>query len=295
VKLPVLKGGGSASRQCFAAGSNPVKTDGQAMTNLNLKLFDSHCHLEDRAFDGDLPTVLKRSADAGVAAIMIVGTTLDRCNKAVALAESRPGLFASVGIHPHDAKDCSEETLKRLLELTASPKVRAWGETGLDFNRMFSPQQDQERWLVRQIEIAAERDLPLIFHERDSNGRFLEILKASQNSRGDGVVHCFTGTESELKQYIRLGLYIGITGIITTKGRGASLRQLAAGIPIEQILVETDAPFLTPTPERNRTRRNEPAFVKSVLMKLAEVRREDPERLAEVIWENSCRLFNLDT
>ncbi len=263
------------------------------MTNLNLKLFDSHCHLDDRAYEEDLDSVIKHASAAGVERLMAVGINKDSSIQSIHLAELRPGVFASVGVHPHDAENCSETTLDFLKDLARNPNVKAWGEIGLDYNRMYSPRADQEKWFIRQIEIARELSLPIIFHERDSNGRFLEILKASRNSRGEGVVHCFTGTESELKQYIRLGLYIGITGIITIKSRGARLRELVPGIPIEQILVETDAPYLTPTPERNRTRRNEPAFVKSVLMKLAEVRGEDPERLAEVIWENTCRLYGI--
>lgn len=260
-----------------------------------MKLFDSHCHMDDRAYEEDLDSIIRRANAAGVEKMMAVGINKDSSLQSVHLAERWPGVFASVGVHPHDAEDCSEATLDFLKDLARNPNVKAWGEIGLDYNRMYSPRADQEKWFIRQIEIAGELNLPIIFHERESDGRFLGILNTFKNMRMEGVVHCFTGTESELKQYIRLGLYIGITGIITIKGRGASLRQLVAGIPIEQILVETDAPYLTPTPERNRTRRNEPAFVKSVLMKLAEVRGEDPERLAEVIWENSCRLFNLET
>jgi len=260
-----------------------------------MKLFDSHCHLDDRTYEEDLDSVIKRASAAGVERLMAVGINKDSSIQSVHLAERWPGVYASVGVHPHDAEDCSDTTLDFLKDLAKNPNVKAWGEIGLDYNRMYSPRADQEKWFIRQIEIAGELSLPIIFHERDSSGRFLGILNTFKNMRMEGVVHCFTGTESELKQYIRLGLYIGITGIITIKNRGVRLRELVPDIPIEQILVETDAPYLTPTPERNRTRRNEPAFVKSVLMKVAEVRGEDPERLAEVIWENSCRLFKLET
>jgi TatD DNase family protein len=242
----------------------------------------------------DLDSVIKRSSNAGVERIMTVGINKDSSIQSVRLAERWEGVYASVGIHPHDAKDGSEATLDFLKRLANNPHVRAWGEIGLDYNRMFSPRRDQEKWFIRQLEMATELNMPIIFHERESNGRFLDILKM-QNRRLEGVLHCFTGTKSEMEQYISLGLHIGITGIITIKGRGEHLRNLAAAIPMERILVETDAPYLTPTPERNRTNRNEPAFVKSVLMKLAEVRGEDPEHLAETIWENTCRLFHLGT
>ena len=201
-------------------------------------------------------------------------------------------------MHPwvftHDAKECSPDSLSFLKTLAQNPKVRAWGETGLDFNRLYSPKKDQEKWFIRQLEVANHLNLPLIFHERDSQGRFLEILKTHLKSNIDGVVHCFSGNKNELNQYLDLGLFIGITGILTIKKRGTKLRELAIQIPVSQILIETDAPYLTPAPEKNRTRRNEPAFVKSVLLRLAEVRNEDPDLLAQIIWENSNRLYRID-
>ena len=158
---------------------------------------------------------------------------------------------------------------------------------------MYSPKDDQEKWFIRQLEIADRFSLPVIFHERDSNGRLLEIVRAHYRKDGQGVVHCFSGNRAELEQYINLGLYIGITGVLTLQERGADLRKLAPIIPVKQILIETDAPYLTPAPEKNRTRRNEPAFVRQILFKLAVIRKEDPEYLASATWENSCRLFNI--
>ncbi|MFH2218236.1 MAG: TatD family hydrolase [Pseudomonadota bacterium] len=260
-----------------------------------MKLFDSHCHLEDRAYDRDRDSVVKRMRKAGVAGAMIIGVTRQRSIEAVSLAESLPGCYASVGIHPHDAKSCDESTLAFLADLAKSPKVRAWGEIGLDFNRMFSSRTDQEKWCIRQLEIADTLGLPVIFHERDSNGRLVEILKDHRDKlKKNGVVHCFSGDDNELKQYLDLGIYIGITGIVTLKGRGEALRQLVPRIPVDRLLVETDAPFLTPAPEINRTRRNEPAFVRSVLLKLAAVRNEAPDLLAGTVWGNTCRLFGID-
>lgn len=257
-----------------------------------MKLFDSHCHLDDQVYDNDIDEVIKRANCAGVDAFMIVGTTKDSSIKAVALAESRHNCYASVGIHPHYAKDCSEETLNSLYALASSnSKVRAWGEIGLDFNRMHSSQTCQEKWFIKQLETAYNAKLPIIFHERDSKGRLIEMLKFHSENGIKGVIHCFSGNKTELKQYLDLDLYVGITGIITIKGRGANLRELASYIPIERILIETDAPYLTPAPEKNRTRRNEPAFVKSTLLKLAETRKENVEHLSTIIWENTCRLF----
>lgn len=259
-----------------------------------MKLFDSHCHLDDRVYDKDIDEVIKRAKNAGVAAAIVVGIDKKSSSKAVAIAEYHEGFYASIGIHPHNAKEADETTLNFLCNIAGNPKVLAWGEIGLDFNRMYSPKKDQEKWFIRQLEIADELNLPVIFHERDSNGRFYEILKDHFQKGREGVIHCFSGNKTELRQYLDLGLHIGITGILTIESRGSNLRNLVPYIPMERILIETDAPYLTPAPEKNRTHRNEPAFVRSVLQRLSEVREEDPDYLSDVIWKNTCRLFKIE-
>ncbi len=259
-----------------------------------MDLFDSHCHLDDPSYKSDLNAVLARARAAGVARMMVIGVTLRTSRLAVELAKSHPGVYASVGVHPHDAHECNEEILDQLIALARRPEVRAWGETGLDFNRMYSPRSGQEKWFVSQLEAAAELGLPMIFHERDSQGRFLELLETRPPPAGNAVIHCFSGTRLELTRYLDLGYYIGITGIVTLKERGEPLRRLAPLIPSNQLLVETDAPYLTPDPERRRFRRNEPAFVRSVLLKLAEVRRQDPAELAQIVFDNTCRLYRIE-
>ena len=259
-----------------------------------MNIFDSHCHLDDKSYAKDLEAVVERARNAGVTRMMSIGIDRRTSVQAVSLAQARQGVYASVGVHPHDVKNCSDATLRDLEDLAQNQKVRAWGEIGLDFNRMYSPQKDQEKWFERQLEIAGRLEFPMIFHERDSNGRFLAILKNQGQAHINGVVHCFSGNRHELEQYLALGLHIGITGIVTLKGRGAQLRQLVPGIPADRLLVETDAPYLAPEPENKSIRRNEPAFVKSVLLKLAEVRNDDTEALAKTVWENTCRLYNLE-
>lgn len=259
-----------------------------------MNIFDSHCHLDEKSYGKDLNAVLDRARKAGVIRMMTIGVNGRTSGKAVSLAQSHEGVYASVGVHPHDVKNCSESVIRYLTGLAKNEKVRAWGEIGLDFNRMYSPRKDQEKWFERQLEIAGRLGLPMIFHERDSSGRFLEILKSQGLSEINGVVHCFSGNRQELDQYLALGLHIGITGIITMKSRGAQLRELAPIIPADRLLVETDAPYLVPAPERNRSRRNEPAFVKSVLLKLAEVRKENPQKLAQIVWQNTCRRYGLE-
>lgn len=258
-----------------------------------MKLFDSHCHLDDNSYDKDIENVIKSAEANGVFRMMIAGTNKKSSQKAVSMAESYQGIYASVGVHPHDASNCTDFVLETLRNLAKSPKVKAWGETGLDYNRMYSPREDQEKWFIHQLEIADDLKLPLIFHERDSGGRLLNILKEKPGNNRKGVVHCFSGNKAELIKYLDLGFCIGITGILTIESRGAELRKLVQHIPTDKLLIETDAPYLTPAPEKNKTRRNEPAFVKSVLMKLAQVRNEDPESLAEQVWENTCELFDI--
>jgi TatD DNase family protein len=259
-----------------------------------MKIFDSHCHLDDKSYRKDLERVIERAHQAGVVRMMSIGVNKKTAARAVELAESHPGIYASVGYHPHDARQCGADELDFLTELAQNPRVRAWGEIGLDYNRMYSPQEDQERWFIRQLQIAAQLKLPTIFHERDTRGRFFEILKTDFKNENAGVVHCFSGTMAELQGYLNLDLYIGITGILTLRARGADLRDMVPHIPANRLVVETDAPYLTPAPEKYHTRRNEPAFVKLVLLKLAEVRNEDPDQLAQTIWDNTCRLYNLD-
>ena len=258
-----------------------------------MRIFDSHCHLDDRSYEKDLDDVLNRAHTAGVNAMMTVGTDYKSSRKAVFLAKKYPVCYASVGIHPHDAKECSRRVLEELRNLAGHSKVRAWGEIGLDFNRMYSPQADQEKWFIRQLEIAQEMNLPLIFHERDSNGRFYDLLRGHAKQGIRGVLHCFSGSRDELQRYLSFGLFIGITGILTMKKRGRELRQMIRSAPIERLVVETDAPYLTPAPEKNRTRRNEPSFVRTVLLKLAKVREDDPEEIATRIWNNTCQLYEI--
>lgn len=221
--------------------------------------------------------------------MMIAGVTLDTCKKALEIAKANKNIFISVGIHPHDASECSEETIDQLKKIAENNEVKAWGETGLDFNRMYSPQKDQEKWLLRQIEEASNLDLPLIFHERDTNKRFLEIIRA-ENIKS-GVVHCFSGDRDELFSYLDMGLYIGITGVLTIQKRGEKLRELLKDIPLDKILVETDSPYLTPAPQKNKTNRNEPSFLPVIVEKIAEIKKADINEISETIFQNTCSLF----
>lgn len=257
-------------------------------------LFDSHAHIDDKSYTRDLDDVIERAKKEQVQGIMVAGTNFSTSLKAIRIAEKHSLVITSVGIHPHDAKQCSKKDIEALIELARNNDcVKAWGETGLDFNRMFSPQKDQENCFIQQLEAAGLLDLPLIFHERDSDGRFYELIKSHGPLTRKGVVHCFSGTKKELFNYLDLGYFIGITGILTIEKRGEDLRRMVPLIPEDRILIETDAPYLTPAPQKNKVRRNEPAFVKSVLLRLAEVRGTDPDELSKTIFKNTQRLYGL--
>lgn len=256
-------------------------------------LIDSHCHLDDRAFEKDLDAVIERAFAAGVKTILNAGIHRDSSRRCVDLSRKYAGLYAAIGFHPHNASECNEKFLRELTDLAQAPGVKAWGEIGLDFNRMFSSREDQEKWFVRQLEVADALQLPVILHERDTEGRLLEMLQQYHQSPGHGVVHCFSGSTEVLHEYLDMGYFIGVTGIISIAGRNRRLIEQVRQIPADRLLIETDAPYLTPVPEKKRYRRNEPAFVASVLTALAQARGDEPATLAATVWANTVRLFNL--
>ena len=260
-----------------------------------MKIFDTHCHLDHRDYKEDLEETIKRAYQHNVCGFMTVGTDKKTSEKSVKIANSIENCYASVGLHPHYVKGCADDEIAFLTKLAKNnKKVKAWGEIGLDFNRMFSPQKDQEIMFVKQIEAAFLLNLPIIFHERDSKGRFYDILKANTKDNLKGVIHCFTGNKQELKKYLDLGFYIGITGIVTIKKRGANIRSLISFIPKDRVVIETDAPYLTPAPHKNRVKRNEPAFVKEVFLTLSKLFEIEEEKFSKILWENSLKLFGLN-
>src|SRR6185295_7243815 len=225
-------------------------------------LVDIGVNLAHRQFGGDRDAVIRRAADAGVRRMGITGTSVDATRSAIALARERPGvLFATSGIHPHDASRATPEALAGIARLARLPEVRAVGECGLDFDRDFSPRPAQEAAFEAQLEIAAELRLPLFLHERAAHERFLAILSKARPRLGRAVVHCFTGGARELEAYLALDLHVGITGWICDDRRGAALRSLIARIPPDRLMIETDAPFLLPPAAKSQGRRNEPAFL----------------------------------
>jgi TatD DNase family protein len=263
-------------------------------------LFDIGVNLTSSQFREDCPAVLERASQAGVAHIMITATSIETSLAAIALGEKYE-LICTAGVHPHDAAEVSLDWLTQLQTLVVREPVRAVGETGLDFYRNFSPKAAQIDVFRAQIELAQHIDLPLFVHDRDSGG---EVLRQLQNA-GDlpaTVIHCFTGSHADLDDYLAQGFYIGITGWIADLQRGQTLRDLVKHIPLDRLLLETDAPFLRPpnTPETFRVkhqlgnkhkRRNEPALLPYVLDVVAENRNEDRDEIRKATTDNAIRLF----
>jgi len=233
-------------------------------------LVDIGANLSHKSFRSDLADVLRRGREAGVRRILVTGTSVESTRAAIGLARAHPGaLFATAGIHPHDASTASPAALTELAELARTPEVKSMGECGLDFDRDFSPRPAQEAAFEAQLEIAAANRLPVFLHERAAHDRFLAILSRHRPRLGRAVVHCFTGTERELDAYLALDLHVGITGWICDDRRGAGLRPLMAKVPADRLMLETDSPYLAPPAAKARGRRNEPAFLTHVLEEVA--------------------------
>lgn len=253
-------------------------------------LVDSHAHIQGSEFAADLHDVIDRANAAGVEQIVVVGGAgeLSSNEAAIAVARSFSGLFATVGMHPHDAKDVSEEDFRRLKDLTADPKVVAVGETGLDFYYDHSPRNLQMEIFIRFIHMARETSLPLVVHNRDAHGEVADLVRSE--GRGDlrGVIHCFTGDYEAAKTFLDLGFYISFTGIITFKN-AEPLREVVRKLPLDRVLVETDAPYLAPVPHRGK--RNEPSFVRFVAETVAQIKGLKLEEVAQATTRNAQELF----
>jgi TatD DNase family protein len=261
-----------------------------------MRLADIGANLTHAAFRDDLGEVLARARHAGVATIVVTGTTLEESRRAAELAaQHHDQLYATAGVHPHHARECGPETLSALRALAAQPRVVALGECGLDFNRNYSSHPDQEKWFVAQLELACELAKPLFLHSRDAHPRFAEILRAHRGRLPKAVAHCFTGERAELHACLELDLYVGITGWICDERRGAHLLELVREIPRERLLVETDAPYLTPRDLRPqpKARRNEPAFLPHIVRRIAHALGRPVEDIAAETARNASELFAL--
>jgi TatD DNase family protein len=260
-------------------------------------LVDIGVNLAHASFNADRAQVIQRALQHGVEVMIVTGTSVKASQDALALCAQAPGtLFSTAGVHPHNAKQCDERTISALRRLAENKQVVAVGECGLDFNRNFSPPAVQETWFEAQIALAAEMKLPLFLHERDAHQRFVEMLKAHRDHFDEAVVHCFTGTKAELHAYLDLDLFIGITGWICDERRGLHLRELVKDIPADKLMIETDAPFLTPRNlhPKPKDSRNEPAYLTYVAEAVAQCTGRRVEDVAATTTENALWFFALN-
>ncbi len=253
-------------------------------------LVDSHAHLNDPRLASRVPELLQAARARGVTHIINVGYDLPSSRLAAQQALEQSMLSAAVGLHPHDAKLWTTSLADELRHLAASPKVVAWGEIGLDYHYDNSPRETQQTVLHIQLELAKELDLPVIIHDRDAHADILDILRAHAPYPAGGVMHCYSSSAEMLPQFLGLGFYISFAGPITFKNARRSL-EAAMQVPLERLLVETDAPYLAPEPHRGRE--NQPALVALVAGRLAESRGMAYEELARATGENAARLFRL--
>jgi len=252
-----------------------------------VSLADSHCHLDDRQFDADREAVIERALAAGVELMLAIGSGdgPPDLEAGVRLAEAHVAVYATVGVHPHDASKATPETYRRLEELLAHPKVVAIGEIGLDYHYDFSPREAQREVFTRQLRLAREAGKPVIIHTREAWEETLRLL--AEHAPLVGIMHCFSGGPEEARECLDLGFHLSFAGVVTFP-KALRVQAAARATPLERLLVETDAPYLAPVPVRGK--RNEPAFVVHTARKLAELRSETFEQVAAATTANFRRL-----
>ena len=252
-------------------------------------LIDTHCHLDFENYDGDRESVIQRSIKNKIEAIITIGTNVETSLKSIELSEKFATVFAAVGIHPNDANNANKNSIQKIYDISSNQKVVAIGEIGLDYYRDYSPQEIQKEVFRAQLKIAREKELPVIIHNRQAHADVYDILVEEKSSGLKGVLHSFDGDMNYLDSVLAYNFYISFTGVITFKN--ANYDELIKRVPLENLLLETDSPFLTPVPFRGK--RNEPSYVTYVAEKIAQVKEISVEELAKVTTENARKLFKL--
>lgn len=253
-------------------------------------LFDSHAHLTDSKYKKDRTDVIERSKKE-LEYVLNPGADLESSKKAIELAKKHDFIYAAVGVHPHEAKSMDEITLKLLKSLSKEKKVKAIGEIGLDYYYDNSPRDIQKKWFIKQIRLAKELGLPIIIHDRDAHQDTLEILKKEDNFDNGVVIHCFSGSKELARQYVELGAYISLAGPVTFKN-ARKAKEVAKSVPLDRLFIETDAPYLTPEP--NRGKRNEPRFVQHVCNEIAVLKGISYQEVLEQTKKNAKEFFSID-
>ncbi len=259
-------------------------------------LIDIGANLAHDSFDDDRDAVLARAADAGVNRLIVTGSSYQSNIDARNLARAHPGvLYSTAGVHPHHASEYDDKTDTSIRELAIHAEVVAVGECGLDYFRNFSPREAQLEAFQAQLEIGAETGRPVFLHQRDAHDDFIEVLEPMLPKLSRAVAHCFTGEHESLREYLAMGLYIGVTGWICDERRGLHLRDIVSAVPDDRLMIETDAPYLLPRTIRPKpkSRRNEPMYLPEVLTVVAEARGQSEQHVANITTENAERFYAL--
>lgn len=255
-----------------------------------MKLFDTHCHLDDARFDGDRDAVMDDMEARGFTPCVVVGADLASSQACQALAQTRPWLHFAMAVHPHDAKAYDDTTHAALLTMMSDPKCVAWGEMGLDYYYDHSPREVQRDVFARQLDAAAAVYKPGIFHVRDAHGDVTDMLRARKGHLPEGVMHCYSGSVEQARIYLDMGFYISIAGPVTFKN-APNQWEVAAYVPEDRLLIETDSPYMSPEPRRGK--RNDPRNVEYVAQRVAALRDMPLEALASLTRQNGMRLFGI--
>lgn len=261
------------------------------------ELIDIGANLAHDSFDDDREAVIARAAEAGVTRIVVTGSSDQSNRDAAALAKAHPGvLYATAGMHPHHASEYTEASDTLIRELADNGDIVAVGECGLDYFRNFSPREAQLDAFRAQLEIAADTGLPVFLHQRDAHDDFVEVLEPMLPRLSRAVAHCFTGEHESLREYLAMGLYIGVTGWICDERRGMHLRDIVSAVPDDRLMVETDAPYLLPRTIRPKpkSRRNEPMYLPEVLRIVAQARDQSEDQVAASTTRNAVKFFSLE-
>jgi TatD DNase family protein len=253
-------------------------------------LFDTHAHLNDTGYNNDRDEMIQRARQAGVVHIVNVGFNLASSRESLKLADRYDLIYAAVGIHPHDAAEAGPGYLEELEKMAAHPRVVAIGEIGLDYYRDLSPRPVQRKVFTEQMALAKKLQKPIIIHDRDAHGELMDILRKERLGPAGGVMHCYSGSREMARECLAMGFYISIAGPVTFSN-AARLKEVAAGIPPDRLLIETDAPYLTPAPYRGK--RNEPAHVLYTAQEVARLRGMETEDLAKMCTGNGRKLFRI--
>lgn len=250
-------------------------------------IFDTHAHYDSEQFDEDREALLSGLPAEGVGTVINVGATLDGCRASLEFAEKYPFMYAAVGVHPDEVGALNEETFEWLKKAAQSPRVVAIGEIGLDYHWNIEPQEVQKKWFIRQLDLARELDLPVNIHSRDAAQDTMDIMK--EHAQGlRGIIHCYSYSREMAEEYVKMGFHIGIGGVVTFKN-SKKLKNVAASIPLERIVLETDCPYMAPTPYRGK--RNNSAYIDRVADEIASLRGLTKEEVLTATEQNAMRLF----